>query len=79
MLCATARAPGLPYVTRAGIGVDRLERLRDGVRAAFADPALAATREALLLAGVEFLPLAAYRRIDDMEKSARDAGYGEIH
>ncbi|NIR61539.1 MAG: PhnD/SsuA/transferrin family substrate-binding protein, partial [Gammaproteobacteria bacterium] len=60
VLCATARAPGLPYVTRAGIGVDRLERLRDGVRAAFADPALAATREALLLAGVEFLPLAAY-------------------
>lgn len=79
VLCETARAPGLPYVTRAGIDTDRLERLRDGVRAAFADPALAATREALLLAGVEILPLAAYRRIDQMEKSARDAGYAEIH
>lgn len=79
VLCMTERAPGLPYVTRASVDADVLVRLRDGLRAAFSDPHLAATREALLLVGAEELERGAYRRIDEMEIAARDAGYPEIH
>ena len=79
VLCATEHAPGLPYVTRAGIDAGDLERLRDGLRAAMADETLAAARDALFLSGIEVLGLDAYQRIDDMEDSARDSGYPEIH
>ena len=79
VLCATECAPGLPYVTRAGIDRGDLERLRDGLRTAFADPDLAAARDTLFLSGVEMLGLDAYQRIDVMENSARDSGYPEIH
>lgn len=79
VLCATESAPGLPYVTRAGIDPSDLERLRDGLRTAISDPDLAASRDALFLSGVEMLGLDAYQRIDDMEISARDSGYAEIH
>jgi len=79
VLCVTARAPGLPYVTRAGVGREHLERLRDALASAFSDPDLADVRSALLLEGFDVLDGEAYRRIDDMERSARAAGYAEIH
>lgn len=79
VMCATARAPGLPYVTRAGAGRAQLERLRDALNSVFSDPALAEAREALLLTGYDVLDSDAYRRIDEMERSARAAGYSEIH
>lgn len=76
---STERAPGLPYVTRAGTDPDLTRRLRDALQAAAADPALAAVREALLIAGIHVLDDDAYRRIDDMENAARARGYAEIH
>jgi ABC-type phosphate/phosphonate transport system substrate-binding protein len=79
VLGATERAPGLPYVTRAGIDDDGLCRLRDGLQMAFSDPQLADVRDALLLAGMQVLGDDAYQRIDDMEDSARATGYAEIH
>ena len=79
VLCATARAPGLPYVTRAGVARTQMDRLRDALQSAFSDPSLADARDALLLTGVRVLDEGAYRRIDDMERSARAAGYAEIH
>lgn len=79
VMARTERAPGLPYVTRAGAGRDTLRRLRDGLQAAASDAGLADARESLLLAGVVVLGEDAYRRIVDMEVSARDAGYPEIH
>lgn len=75
----TERAPGLPYVTRAGASRDDISRLRDGLREAFADPRLADTREALLLTGMQVLDYEAYRCIGDMEDSARAAGYSEMN
>ena len=75
----TQRAPGLPYVTRAGKGEEHLRRLRDALQSAFADSDLASARDALLITGIHMLDDAAYRRIDDMENSARAAGYAEIH
>jgi ABC-type phosphate/phosphonate transport system substrate-binding protein len=79
ILTATAKVPGLPYVTHAGADQDRLRRLRDGLHAAIEDPRLAGARDALLLAGMQVLDVEAYRRIDEMENAARAAGYAEIH
>jgi ABC-type phosphate/phosphonate transport system substrate-binding protein len=78
VLCLTPSAPGLPYVTRAGADADLLGRLRSGLERAFADPDLGAARDALLLEGATVLPLAAYARIDELEKAAIAAGYPEI-
>ncbi len=79
VLGATEHAPGLPFVTRAGVDEDYLRRLRDGLNEAFADPRLADVRDALMLTGVQVLGYDAYQRIDDMEDSAHAAGYAEIH
>jgi ABC-type phosphate/phosphonate transport system substrate-binding protein len=78
MLCRTASAPGLPYVTRAGAEPDLLRRLRAGLDRAFAEPQLADARNALLLDGAAVLPLAAYDRIGEMANAAIAAGYPEI-
>jgi ABC-type phosphate/phosphonate transport system substrate-binding protein len=75
----TECAPGLPYVTRAGVGEGYMRRLRDALQSACTDPALANARDTLLLTGMQALDLDAYQRIDDMENSARAAGYAEIH
>jgi ABC-type phosphate/phosphonate transport system substrate-binding protein len=79
VLGATERAPGLPYITRAGVDDDYMKRLRDGLNEAFADPKLTDTRATLLLTGMQVLDYDAYRRIDDLEDSARAAGYAEIN
>lgn len=78
VLCRTASAPALPYVTRAGADADLLRRLRAGLDRALADPDLAAARDALLLEGAAVLPLAAYDRIDEQEAAAIAAGYPAI-
>lgn len=78
VLCRTASAPALPYVTRAGADADLLQRLRTGLDRALADPDLAAARDALVLVGATVLPLAAYDRIDEQESAAITAGYPTI-
>src|SRR5437762_12982985 len=49
----TASAPGLPYATRIGAGVELVARLRAGLSRAFADPDLGHVRDALLIDGLE--------------------------
>lgn len=66
ILVRTESAPGLPYVTHAGIDTQALRRLRAAVIAAFADPTLADARDALLLEDVEVLPDSAYDRIAEL-------------
>ena len=78
VLCRTASAPGLPYVTGAGADADLLMRLRVGLERAFADPDLAAARGALILENVATLPLSAYDRIRQMGDAAMAAGYREV-
>lgn len=63
VLGPTPPAPGLPYITAAATPPALLRRLRAGLAAAFADPALAPHRDALLLTGWSQLPAAAYRPI----------------
>ncbi len=68
-------APSLPYVTRGGAGRECVMRLRAGLARAMADPDLAAAREALMITGVEVLPLKAYDRILEIEADAVGVGY----
>jgi ABC-type phosphate/phosphonate transport system substrate-binding protein len=74
-LCLSPAAPSLPYVTAGASDVDRVARLRTGLRAAMADPSLAAARGALLLKDIMLLPDSAYERIDEMEQAAIARGY----
>lgn len=67
----TPAAPGLPFVCANRTTCDDLLRLRAGLARAMADPDLRATRESLLIIGAEVLPLEAYERIRQLERSAR--------
>jgi ABC-type phosphate/phosphonate transport system substrate-binding protein len=78
VLCASAAAPGLPYVTAATTSAADVARLQAGIAAAFADPALEETRAALLLDGCEILPRSAYDVIPAMEQAAIAAGYPQL-
>jgi ABC-type phosphate/phosphonate transport system substrate-binding protein len=78
VLCRTAAAPNLPYVTRAGAADDLLARLRGGLQRAMADPALTTVRDSLMLTGIAVLPLSAYDRITAMTTAAFTAGYPEL-
>lgn len=75
VLARTRRAPALPYVTRADAPRGLVQRLRAGLFAAFADPAVDAAREALFLQDVTVLPDDAYDRILRMERRVRSLGY----
>jgi ABC-type phosphate/phosphonate transport system substrate-binding protein len=74
-IAVSPTAPNLPYVTCKTADADRVKRLRAGLQVAMADPKLAEARDALLLCGVEVLPIAAYDRILEMEEEAVDRGY----
>jgi ABC-type phosphate/phosphonate transport system substrate-binding protein len=78
VLCASATAPGLPYVTAAETSPSDVQRLQNGIEAAFADPALTQTRAALALDGCEFLLPAAYEVIPAMESAAIAGGYPRL-
>jgi len=78
VLAMTAPAPGLPYVTAAATAPATLERLRAGLAAAMADPALAPVREALLIAGLARLPDDAYATIRAAEDQAAGQGYPDL-
>jgi ABC-type phosphate/phosphonate transport system substrate-binding protein len=74
-LARTASAPAPPFVTHARAGADMVARLRSALIETFDDPALAASREDLLLAGIAILPPAAYVRIRAFERYAARHGY----
>jgi ABC-type phosphate/phosphonate transport system substrate-binding protein len=74
IIARSASAPALPYVTHRDIASSDLEKLRAGLHAAMADPALAGPRGAMLLSGLEIIPLQAYDRMLEMEREADRAG-----
>ncbi|TXH38564.1 MAG: phosphate ABC transporter substrate-binding protein [Rhodospirillaceae bacterium] len=78
VLCESALAPNLPYITDAATSAQKLARLQDGLRAAVADPQLAATRETLLIKDVTVLHRDVYDVILSMERAAIDAGYRDL-
>jgi ABC-type phosphate/phosphonate transport system substrate-binding protein len=78
ILCRTASAPNLPFITAGSTAPERVQRLRDGLRAAMADPALAGARQALLLKDIMLLPESAYQPLLDMERDAERLGYPRL-
>ena len=74
VIARSASAPSLPYITRRDISAVDLQKLREGLQAAVADPALAEARSAMQIAGIEILPLQAYDRLLEMELEADRAG-----
>jgi ABC-type phosphate/phosphonate transport system substrate-binding protein len=78
VLCASAAAPALPYVTAASTDEATVERLQAGILAACDDPELAAVRHALLIEGCEILALSCYDVILEIERDALARGYPEL-
>jgi ABC-type phosphate/phosphonate transport system substrate-binding protein len=74
----TPSAPALPFVTAAGIDRGELRILRRALADALADPELAAAREAILLAGIEELPLARYRIIRDYARQGEGVKLAQL-
>jgi ABC-type phosphate/phosphonate transport system substrate-binding protein len=79
ILCASAAAPALPYVTAAATDDATVARLQAGLLEACADPALAAVRSKLLVDGCEILPLSCYDSILAIERQAVALGYPELN
>jgi ABC-type phosphate/phosphonate transport system substrate-binding protein len=75
VVARTPLAPGLPFVTSAGLARDRLGALRDALLAALADPALAPARARLGLVGAKVPGGGDYERIAEIEQAAIAAGY----
>ena len=64
--------------TAGATDAETLRRLRDGLQAALADPALGLARGALMLEGAELLPAQAYGAIIEHETAAQAASYSMI-
>ena len=62
ILTSSPTAPGMPYVTGAETSDDDIAKMRDGLRAAIADPALAPHRKVLRLTGASVLTAEDYRQ-----------------
>ena len=77
-LCYTERAPGIPFVTRAGSDPDRISRLQNALLEAFQQPETRAAGAAVFIDGVEVLPLSAYDRIIEFRRFAAARGYPEL-
>ena len=77
-LCYTARAPGIPFVTRAGSDANRIRHLQSALLEAFKEPEVRAAGAAVFIDGVEILPRSAYERIVEFERLAAAQGYPEL-
>ncbi|HKQ95010.1 MAG TPA: PhnD/SsuA/transferrin family substrate-binding protein, partial [Aestuariivirgaceae bacterium] len=66
--------PGLPYVTLASREADEIERMRQAVADAFADPALARARSGLFLKGFSLLTPSDYAVMRDLERDMTAGG-----
>ena len=61
ILASSPTAPAMPYVTGAGTPDEDIAKMREGLLAAIADPALAAERDVLHLTGASVLTDEEYR------------------
>ena len=77
-LCYTERAPGIPFVTRAGSAEELIRHLQRALRDAFEEAEARAAGADMFIDGVETLPLSTYERIDEFERLAVAARYPEL-
>ncbi len=78
VLAWTPSSPSLPFITSATTSDSQLALLRSSLTAVAADPALADTREHLLLAGFDCSPDEECREILAHEASAAALGYATL-
>lgn len=74
----TAAAPALPFITAGSVTTETLEALRRALADVFADDALAAAREQLLLQGVDLSPAEGFTEVRRLERAAVELGYRAI-
>ncbi|MEM7041444.1 MAG: PhnD/SsuA/transferrin family substrate-binding protein [Pseudomonadota bacterium] len=67
-------APAPPYITSQNASKDDLERIRDALVDALADPQLAACRDELMIRGAKIVTMNKYDRIDEMARIGESAG-----
>ncbi len=77
-LSMSPAAPALPYITGGRVSDNEVTRLRAGLSAACADPALADIRAALLLDGVMTNGSDSYQCIREYELQASNIGYPKL-
>ena len=70
-------APAPPYITSKTASKDEIERMRDALVDALADPDLAACRDELMIRGAKLIGLEQYNRIDEMARIGESAGLVE--
>jgi ABC-type phosphate/phosphonate transport system substrate-binding protein len=75
ILARTAESPTLPFVTARAQPPSTIHALRDALAAALADPALAASRDALFLVGMTPADTADYSILLDYQDRAMKLGY----
>jgi ABC-type phosphate/phosphonate transport system substrate-binding protein len=78
VLGASPSYPGLPYITAGGADEETVARLRRGLFAAVAEPALAEARAALKLVGFALRPESDYQAIAEAEGAARALDYPRL-
>jgi ABC-type phosphate/phosphonate transport system substrate-binding protein len=74
----TPSSPGLPYVTARGSDASIVSALRAALGEVQSDPALAAVRGALLLAGIDFTVDESYVEVRELERGALELGYPQV-
>ncbi len=79
VLCQSAPAPAIPFVTRVDRGEEIIRRLRAALLEVLGDPALGVVRWKLCLGGGEALPAAEYGVIRRVEDGAVARGYPELY
>ena len=62
ILASSPTAPAMPFVTGAATSAEDVEKMRDGLLAAIADPSLAPARKELRLTGASVLTDEDYRK-----------------
>jgi ABC-type phosphate/phosphonate transport system substrate-binding protein len=67
-------APAPPYITRPSASKEEIERMRDALVDALADPHLASCRDELMLRGAKIVSIDKYKRIDEMARIGESAG-----
>ncbi len=78
ILCQSARAPAIPFVTRVDRGETFALRLQTALLQVLGDPELEDVRRDLLIDGGEILPITAYERITEFATAAAAKGYPEL-
>lgn len=78
ILCQSARAPAIPFVTRVDRGEPFALRLQAALLQVLSDPELEDARRDLLIDGGEILPITTYGRISEFETEAAAKGYSVL-